>query len=1690
MKISKACKDRLKKLQKKWYGLVEGARAMPAVEKLRRAWRNATGAIRTKFLSAKRWQQIALLTACGVLVLCAQVGILILGLSGQYNITAEAGSFYGTGTFALHGVSGMDAEYLEANLSISPQKFLSVTKPGEDTAVVTVKGFREEPYTVALADSGGDAVFTLELGADTLFVELTSPSNAGRVSDSQRVVLTFSQTVDEEALRQSLWIEPAASISIRCDGNNAIIYPDRSWDPGTRYTITLDEEYALARGKQKLNKTSFAIHTAAVPSTPSLKVQFHDLRKHTWQADEYFELEFACENVSGNLPVIVHTWRVDTMEKYMEQREIYVDYPVDLSVILEKADSNAYLLHNDSNTLRVKNPGMGAYILEAVYENPVTGESVSMRAAVMVSDVTAYIQTTQGHTLIWLNRYGTGTPLAGYTVSFVDKTGELCSAVTDQSGVCAVEYAVEDYRDQTTATVQIAEPEGEIVYVDSTNVLGGYSYNHDRYYSYFYLDRPLYKPTDLISFWGFVKPYHGNKNELPDSVFVVFDPEGLNMELEIPLDPAGTFTGEIPLEKIRSSQYHIVAQLRIPELAEEAEEPGEEAQGAQRTAAATETAAEAEETAFSVHQLDSAYVDVKEYEKPTYVISSSLDQAWYTADQQITATITPSFYDGTPLPNYDLEFSVFDYDSYSWASPQIITTDEWGVATATFPANRKRTSAMGWALQTNRYMVQIASDGENITLVDGYTYFPSSIMSTGELTQNDDGAMRLEVRANQLDFAALTDEQLQSEPANRQALYDSLKGAGVENAEVEVEFNWYRYGKTNYAYNRSGTVKTTGTLQNGVLVLEDLTELDEEVNQDWIISRSVHARFTMSDPQGNTISDNASYFDRDWEYYQNYYGEEGTVQGYSMAVYNSAGEDVTGPYYAYLPYNMVSFGDGESFRMELCYNGEPVENTGKLLYTLIQDDVIEQDIIGGTTLQFTQQIKYAGSVNIVVAYFDGRDICVVRDTVVYFDQESSVLKLEVTTDKEAYTPGDTMSLQVRATDANGSGVAASVCVGVVDEAVFALREQYVNVQSSLFGDLYFYNHIVKKYSSKTGDYDATGGADEGKGDPDSLAFYDSYRKNFKDTAAFLPLRTNAGGFASVQFQLPDNITSWRITTVGVGDNLYAGQSKDNVISSLPFFISPVISSKYIAGDDVAMLVQGHGTLLDSQSDIDYAVHITGNDVDRTLNETGKAYQAAQVNFGALPEGDYTVVATARYSGYSDTVELPLSVIRSNLELVIHKELDLQGPLNVEAVRYPVVITVYDKENDPFFSSLSSLFGHYCMQASQRMSRFAAKRALSQRMDASDIPGYIKEGNDSATEMQNEDGGIGYSMGENSDPVLTAQLALVAPDQYDPALMTKYFNGILELSYRNPIERAAAYMGLAACGEPVEEEILRFLGEEPELEVQAYLIAGLGCVQGSEQTALAQYNRRLGPKLETNKAHSENADKQREIAAIWIAASVLRHEDADFISLYFAENTWRIGTLFECMIYVAHYDKEVIPHTLTYSVGGQTHSVDLGVRGSVTLKFSQSEFQSLAFQDVSPDLMGVAYYIGEPSEIDIQPSENMSVSKTITAAGDGDYRISITIKFDNNAPTGQYDVSDWIPSSMRLYKMNTLPDYTGYTTEGQKIYFKVYRHTGRDRVTITYLARKTFDAAAVMDSTYVIHGDTGENCQTDRYTLTS
>jgi uncharacterized protein YfaS (alpha-2-macroglobulin family) len=175
------------------------------------------------------------------------------------------------------------------------------------------------------------------------------------------------------------------------------------------------------------------------------------------------------------------------------------------------------------------------------------------------------------------------------------------------------------------------------------------------------------------------------------------------------------------------------------------------------------------------------------------------------------------------------------------------------------------------------------------------------------------------------------------------------------------------------------------------------------------------------------------------------------------------------------------------------------------------------------------------------------------------------LAVAIAPDKESYAPRERATFVVRVTDHLGQPVEAEVSLAMVDEAIFSLSAELSGpILDSFYGER---EDIVRTYDALAlTRYLAGGGMGGGGGD---LA--GSPRIDFPDTARWLPaVRTGANGEATVAIDLPDSLTSWRLTAVAVTADTKVGEAYVNVVTQQEIVVRPILPRSLTAGDEVLL----------------------------------------------------------------------------------------------------------------------------------------------------------------------------------------------------------------------------------------------------------------------------------------------------------------------------------------------------------------------------------------------------------------------------------------------------------------------------------------------------------------------------------------
>ncbi|HSM93178.1 MAG TPA: MG2 domain-containing protein [Anaeromyxobacteraceae bacterium] len=183
------------------------------------------------------------------------------------------------------------------------------------------------------------------------------------------------------------------------------------------------------------------------------------------------------------------------------------------------------------------------------------------------------------------------------------------------------------------------------------------------------------------------------------------------------------------------------------------------------------------------------------------------------------------------------------------------------------------------------------------------------------------------------------------------------------------------------------------------------------------------------------------------------------------------------------------------------------------------------------------------------------------------ERRAKRLSVQVSPAASEYRPRDTVKVDLLVKDAAGRGVPAEVTVWAVDEAVLRLtgykvpdvvdaihppRGLAVRAGEPLLGLV-----LRKLFSEKGASAGGGGGGLEGA----------AMRSRFKTTPLFAPaVVADAQGRAHVEFQLPDNLTGFRIMAMAVTQGELAGSGQANITVARPLIALPALPRAARVGD--------------------------------------------------------------------------------------------------------------------------------------------------------------------------------------------------------------------------------------------------------------------------------------------------------------------------------------------------------------------------------------------------------------------------------------------------------------------------------------------------------------------------------------------
>lgn len=402
-----------------------------------------------------------------------------------------------------------------------------------------------------------------------------------------------------------------------------------------------------------------------------------------------------------------------------------------------------------------------------------------------------------------------------------------------------------------------------------------------------------------------------------------------------------------------------------------------------------------------------------------------------------------------------------------------------------------------------------------------------------------------------------------------------------------------------------------------------------------------------------------------------------------------------------------------------------------------------------------------------------------RSAMLKVEAGERLLHVEVIPDKTTARPRDSITYTLRTT-ADGKPVPAEVSLAVVDEAIYAIRQDSPEgLAKAFYAEQY--NRVNTYFSSP--EYYLQEGKDVGG----------MVRQKFPDTAFWKPdLVTGPDGATKVTVRLPDTLTTWRATALAHTKNTAVGFGTAKVVSRLDFQVR-LETPRFVTQRDQARI----SAIVHNDTDQAQAVTVELQGVEAEIRggpeRRGPIFQTedpTRVKATVPPHGqrrfDWRVrafevqpnatlrVSAQASSGWKDTVEQTLPIVPYALVDRCSRSGELLPGTVTETVKVPadllrevseLTVSVSPSIAGAVLRSLETLADYPYGCVEQTMSRFLPSVLVSQAWQKlrwptperlkKQLPDMVAQGLLRLYNFQHSDGGWGWWEYDSSDLWMTA-----------------------------------------------------------------------------------------------------------------------------------------------------------------------------------------------------------------------------------------------------------------------------------------------------------------------------------------------
>jgi alpha-2-macroglobulin len=748
-------------------------------------------------------------------------------------------------------------------------------------------------------------------------------------------------------------------------------------------------------------------------------------------------------------------------------------------------------------------------------------------------------------------------------------------------------------------------------------------------------------------------------------------------------------------------------------------------------------------------------VPLSAYRKPTYRITLKPERKLYMPNETVRIPIQTEYYFGMPVPNTQLTYTIYRREQWRWY-------DHGEYDPAPLEADAVDEEEYDYYDDYNDYG-QVIQVGELTTDASGRA---TLTLSARDLLPTDERERRLFWDASSVSYEYTVEVHALSEGwegAKASALFEVAPSVWEATLTPDLEFGEpgvaYRY-RVRLTDRRTGApVQATLTWQATLKIRAgERTRVGLQYEGTVRTNEFGVGEFQFTPERGG-----------DWEVSLAARDPEGYrfTTRHTLWLWNEAYIGWWGPYRP---------ADTHALEVRLQKRAyEPGEQVEVAIRTPHRDAAF-YITVEGDRLYHSQVVRAQGALtrvrlpvtreqipNAYVSVCMVRDKELIRREVEYrVGKRQGVMQVQVQTDKPRYEPGEAMLVRLQTADQQGKPVPAEVSLAVVDEAIYAIREDRPAAVRSAF--------YHRRWNAVQTDFSAYWLALQGdKGAVETI------RRDFPDTAYWQPMiRTDARGQATVRLRLPDNITEWRLTAIAHTADTKIGYARAKVKAAKDLVARLRLPMWLVEGDRTEI-----NAILSNDTDQprEVVVELRAPDGVRTQTVRLPARNSTTLRWDYTPQslGEQKFVLIAREKGgrLRDAEERtllvkPLSLTETDSRaILLSAERTLTLTLRPDALTERTTLTLrsYPSASAIALDSLPYLLDYPYGCVEQTVSRFVpamlAKRAAEQLgvpMDT-DTQRKIAEiadlGLQRLSRLQLEDGGWGWWEAEEPNAWLTA-----------------------------------------------------------------------------------------------------------------------------------------------------------------------------------------------------------------------------------------------------------------------------------------------------------------------------------------------